>query len=69
MRSATTSSTARPDGERVGIVAGAEADGIVVERAVFWRCPVPLGAVGDVDGQALRLAVTKDAVWRGNGTP
>ena len=53
------------DGEKVGTVAGADAAGLVVERALFWRYSVPLSAVDDFDGQALRLAVTKEAVRRG----
>ena len=53
------------DGEKVGSVAGADADGLVVEHAIFWRYSVPLSAVVDYDGQALRLAVTREAVRRG----
>ncbi len=53
------------DGEKVGTVAGADAAGLVVERALFWRYSVPLNAVADFDGEALRLAVTKEAVRRG----
>ena len=53
------------DGEKVGVVAGAGAGGLVVERALVWRYSVPLGAVAGFDGRALRPAVTKEAVRRG----
>ena len=53
------------DGQKVGTVAGADADGLRVAHGFFREYLVPFRAVADFDGQALRLAVTKDAVRRG----
>ena len=54
------------DGERVGTLAAADLDHLVVEHGFFFRTYlVPLSAVAAFDGLALRLAVTKEAVRRG----
>ena len=52
-------------GEKVGTVAGADADALVVSHAIFFAYRIPFAAVADYDGAALRLKVTKAAVQRG----
>ena len=56
-------------GEKVGTVAGASADALVVGRALFFEDRVPYSAVADFDGHAVRLKVTKAAVRRGEWDP
>ena len=52
-------------GEKVGTIAGADAGALIVAHAIFFEYRVPFPAVADDVGRALRLAVTKDAVRRG----
>jgi hypothetical protein len=53
-------------GEKVGTVAGADADALIVGHAIFWQYRIPFSAVADYDGEVLRLKVTKEAVRRGD---
>jgi hypothetical protein len=54
------------NGELVGDVAGADAETLLVAHGWLRRVyRVPMFAVADFDGRALRLAVTKEAVRRG----
>ena len=52
-------------GEKVGTVAGADAEALIVAHAFFWEYRVPFAAVAEYDGEALRLKVTKAAAKRG----
>ncbi len=50
------------EGEKVGTVAGADAEALIVAHAFFFEYRIPYSAVADYDGHVLRLKVTKAAV-------
>jgi hypothetical protein len=53
------------DGERVGTVAGAEDDCLVVDHGEVFVDHVPMAAAVGFDGRAVRLAMTTEEVVRG----
>ena len=53
------------DGERVGVVAGAEDDCLVVDHGEVFVDHVPMAAVVGFDGRAVRLGLTMDELHRG----